>query len=249
MFEQQNDRYVCKHCEYTTKIKQHMKDHVERHIDGLEYPCNVCESIFRSARSLKYHKYKSKCTKETARSLNRIKRTVVPKIRLDINVRKKPFFLYCDNCDFRTKRFFYIKKHNRTHQKKGIKQEQNTDSVTSLIKTEDKVLQNPASFIGCDNCNYTATEIGFLRRHINMQHDMQQYHCYECDFKAVETEDLVYHGKASHDQPVYCCVQCVYHTEREDHLKRHLRSKHKSSSNDQTMFIKEETVEKLHLGI
>ena len=162
----------------------------------------------------------------------------------DVKVRKKALFLYCDNCDFRTKRFYYIKKHNRTHYKKGInaiKQEQNFDSVTSLIKTENKMLQNRTSvFFGCDNCNYKASEIGFLRRHINMQHDMQQYHCYECDFKAAEIEDLVYHGKSSHDQPVHCCVQCVYHTEREDHLKRHLRSKHKSPTNGHTLFIKEE---------
>lgn len=261
MFEKENDGYFCKHCEYRSKVKQHMKDHVERHIEGLEYPCNSCDRILRSSNSLRDHKYKGKCARETARSLTRtdgretkptrtdgpkIKpriRTDSPKaIKFDINVKKKPLFLYCNNCDFRTKRFFYIKKHNRTHHKKGIKQEQTVSETLTLIKTEENVLQNTASFIGCDNCNYKATEIGFLRRHINMQHDMQRYHCYECDFKATEIEDLVYHGKTSHDQPVHCCVQCVYHTEREDHLKRHLRSKHKSSTNDDTIFIKQEKV-------
>ena len=127
--------------------------------------------------------------------------------------------MYCTDCDFRTKRFYYIKKHNRTHHKKGIKQEQNIDS-TSLIKTEEKVLENTAKY-GCDNCNYKASEIGFLRRHINMQHDMQRYHCYECDFKAIEIEDHVYHGKSSHDQPVHCCVQCVYHMQCKNVTKDH----------------------------
>ena len=122
----------------------------------------------------------------------------------DVKVRKKVLFQYCENCDFRMKRFYYIKKHNKTHHNEGIKQEQNFDSLASLIRTEDRILQNRTSvFFGCDKCNYKASEIGFLRRQINMQHDMQQYHHYECDFKAAAIEGLVYHGKSSHDQPVH----------------------------------------------
>ena len=144
--------------------------------------------------------------------------------------RKKSVWLYCDKCDFRTQRFFYIRKHNRTHLKKPTKSE-------PLLK-EDKVVEaqikeENGAFYKCDSCKYKAAEIGFLRRHINMQHDNMSYHCYECDFKATLIGELANHCRSSHDQPMHCCLQCVYHTEREDHLRRHIRSRHKTTGSDQ----------------
>ena len=96
-----------------SNIVKHTKDHVERHIDGLEYLCNLCDSIFRSSRSLRHQKSKTRCTKETARSLKIITRTDGPKMKPGVKVRKKVLFrywqYYCENCYFRMKRFYYLK--------------------------------------------------------------------------------------------------------------------------------------------
>ena len=59
MIEKQSGGYSCTQCEYTTKSKQHMKEHVEKHIEGLEYPCKSCDKVLRSSHSLRDHK--SKC--------------------------------------------------------------------------------------------------------------------------------------------------------------------------------------------
>ena len=48
--------YTCTNCEYTTKSKSHMQEHVEKHIEGLEYPCNSCSKVLRSSLSLRNHK-------------------------------------------------------------------------------------------------------------------------------------------------------------------------------------------------
>ena len=48
--------YCCTNCGYTSKNQGHMREHVEKHIDGLEYPCNVCNKIMRSSSSLRMHK-------------------------------------------------------------------------------------------------------------------------------------------------------------------------------------------------
>ena len=55
--------YACNNCGYTSRQKCHMQEHVEKHIEGLEYPCNSCNKIMRSSQSLRNHKRKTmKCT-------------------------------------------------------------------------------------------------------------------------------------------------------------------------------------------
>ena len=55
--------YACNNCGYTSKQKCHMKEHIEKHIEGLEYPCSSCNKIMRSSLSLRNHQRKTmKCT-------------------------------------------------------------------------------------------------------------------------------------------------------------------------------------------
>ena len=56
MIEKQVDGYCCTNCGYISKQLGHMREHVEKHIEGLEYPCNSCNKILRSSNSLRGHK-------------------------------------------------------------------------------------------------------------------------------------------------------------------------------------------------
>ena len=51
MIEKRADGNYCTHCGYTSKHTGHMREHVEKHIEGLEYPCNSCNKILRSSYS------------------------------------------------------------------------------------------------------------------------------------------------------------------------------------------------------
>ena len=55
MIEKRTEGYKCTNCDYTTKMLGHMKEHVEKHIEGLEYPCNLCHKTFRSSHSFRNH--------------------------------------------------------------------------------------------------------------------------------------------------------------------------------------------------
>ena len=61
-YEKGADGYSCTNCDYTSKKKDHVREHVEKHIDGLEYPCNVCNRVYRSSHSFRDHKRRGICS-------------------------------------------------------------------------------------------------------------------------------------------------------------------------------------------
>ena len=58
MIEKRVDMNHCTHCDYKTKHPGHMREHVEKHIEGLEYPCNSCNKTLRSSHAFREHKRK-----------------------------------------------------------------------------------------------------------------------------------------------------------------------------------------------
>ena len=56
--KRQSDGFACSKCDYTSTRKNHMREHVEKHIEDLAYPCNFCIKFFRSSNSLRNHKYR-----------------------------------------------------------------------------------------------------------------------------------------------------------------------------------------------
>ena len=66
MIVKQVGGYSCKHCEYISskshKIKDHMTEHVEKHIEGLKYSCSSCAIVFRLSHSFRRHE--KQCVKK-----------------------------------------------------------------------------------------------------------------------------------------------------------------------------------------
>ena len=61
MIERREDGFGCNQCEYTSKKghKDHMREHVEKHIEGLEYHCNNCNKVLRSSYTFRSHQRKT----------------------------------------------------------------------------------------------------------------------------------------------------------------------------------------------
>ena len=57
LMETRDGIFHCKACVYSSRQSTHMKEHVERHIDGLSYPCQFCDKTFRYKNSLRKHLY------------------------------------------------------------------------------------------------------------------------------------------------------------------------------------------------
>ena len=50
--------YTCEYCGKTARDSFNMRRHVETHMEGLSFPCQSCDKIFRSRHSLATHKSK-----------------------------------------------------------------------------------------------------------------------------------------------------------------------------------------------
>jgi len=51
--------YNCTYCgKIGDKYKSHIKNHIETHLDGLSFPCQLCDKTFRSRNSLSLHIYR-----------------------------------------------------------------------------------------------------------------------------------------------------------------------------------------------
>ena len=55
MIVKQNNFWKCTVCQFKSMNRSHLKEHVETHIDGLEYPCNYCGKIMRSSTTFRQH--------------------------------------------------------------------------------------------------------------------------------------------------------------------------------------------------
>ena len=55
MIEKVDGVWKCMTCGRTDKLKGHMKEHVEIHIDGLSFPCQFCDKTYSSRPSLRTH--------------------------------------------------------------------------------------------------------------------------------------------------------------------------------------------------
>ena len=55
LYQKVDGLWTCMACDYTSKQKHHLKMHVEKHMDGLSYSCNLCNKEFRTNNSLTVH--------------------------------------------------------------------------------------------------------------------------------------------------------------------------------------------------
>ena len=53
MVVKQDNFWTCIVCQFKSINKSRLKEHVETHIEGLEFPCNLCGKITRSSNALR----------------------------------------------------------------------------------------------------------------------------------------------------------------------------------------------------
>jgi len=54
--------FVCNECRYGSKSEEHVREHIELHIEGFSHKCRTCNRVFTKRTSFKFHM--SKCQKK-----------------------------------------------------------------------------------------------------------------------------------------------------------------------------------------
>ena len=55
LVSKEGDLWICKKCGKTNKSKSNLKKHIETHIEGLSFPCQLCGMSFNNRNSLYHH--------------------------------------------------------------------------------------------------------------------------------------------------------------------------------------------------
>ena len=61
MIEKRLDKWSCTRCDFKSNRISNAKEHAEKHIEGLEYPCDKCKKVFRSSLCMRKHRSKDIC--------------------------------------------------------------------------------------------------------------------------------------------------------------------------------------------
>ena len=75
--------YICNFCSKRT-TKSHIREHVEIHVDGLQFPCNLCEKSYRSRNALRNHNNRDHRSKTTLDLDHRSKTTKIRSIYIKL---------------------------------------------------------------------------------------------------------------------------------------------------------------------
>ena len=64
LFEKRDSLWTCKVCEFASVQRGHLAEHVEKHMEGLEFPCKLCGKLLRSTMSFRVHKTRCQLRKK-----------------------------------------------------------------------------------------------------------------------------------------------------------------------------------------
>ena len=59
LLEKTQNVWRCIECNYNSKHRGHVKEHIEKHIEGYSFECQNCDKSFTSRKGLRTHKHTS----------------------------------------------------------------------------------------------------------------------------------------------------------------------------------------------
>ena len=88
--QKKGNTWTCQVCNYqsTKNYKSDIISHAEKHIEGLEYPCTMCDKIFSTSVNMKAH-YNSTHNVRTARIIETVEATKTININIEIKYKQK----------------------------------------------------------------------------------------------------------------------------------------------------------------
>ena len=103
------------------------------------------------------------------------------------------------------------------------KQDHNGVNIPQKDRQLKKCNENKYS---CDRCNYKASQLSHLQKHIRSIHEGVKFPCNQCNSKFTDPSNLQKHIKSVHEGIKYPCDECSYRATQMSSLRTHIKSFH-----------------------
>lgn len=223
--------HQCPHCPFSTLWITYMKLHIKRKhsennendvVEKKDFQCQYCPYKAISLSHLKIHE----------------------------NKHTKAIEYKCNECDFKTTWFGYLKFHiKRKHSVKSESKEENKTSFPcsfcsykAINLSTLKVHQNKhtrENIYNCPHCEFKTTWRAYIKSHIQKHNadnfktrkqgdaSIKSYPCQYCNYVATQMGSLKLHVNSKHTREnMHKCPQCDYECAVYGNLRMHIRRKH-----------------------
>ena len=237
LIEKEETVFKCKECGKIAAWQSHMKQHVEKHIEGFEHKCRLCSSVHKTRNGLSWHMYHQHSAKKkeckycdfktsTPRNLRiheltkhqgLARNAVVAAIKLFSKKLPKQSF-NCDKCTFRSDKACRLKQHQQTRHE-GLRIEcskcgnkfARKDSLKShFLLVHSDIMHSDKPKQPCNQCSFTTTTESHLKEHKGRIHNL----------KGATTTRIKEHAY------VYQCNFCNMTFRRKKLMQRHTNKFH-----------------------
>ena len=196
LIEKEEAVFKCKECGKTATQRAHMKYHVEKHIEGVEYKCKLCSSVHKTRNRLNGHMYHhhrgmpkecNYCDFKTPKPRNlrihkltkhqgHARNAVVAAIKLISEMSPKKRSFSCDKCTFKSVKPNRLREHQQTrHEGLIIECDKcgNHFGRKDILKRHIQILHSDKPKPACDQCNFTTTTEAHLKEHKGRIHELK----------------------------------------------------------------------------
>ena len=248
MYYQDGDEYVCKYCNYRSKLQGTTRIHIER-LHGIR-TCFHCDFQCNDIQALKDHVtiqhggQDTRCDYCTKTFLSKEGLNKHVKLIHEEHVNPNAELLFCDKCSYSGYGKFRLRRHIRSvHTMSEMKCEFCTKTFKSIegLQKHEKLIHeeevNPGGeLLYCDKCDYSVQGEYRLKQHMRYSHrdESSFYKCDKCDFKSHNRNNLQRHYNSIHlgiknRKRIEKCSLCGFPCEGKHKLQKHLQAVHNSS--------------------
>ena len=202
--------HQCRSCGFKSKFRRSLRNHIEEHLEGLEYPCESCDLVFSTKILLKSHILT--CTKR----IEKEKETIQEEAKEDQVVELKVTESLGEEVEAKEKS---IEEENMEVDvpKEDISQESSSkeDALLEKIKVNNikeanqyitefvvKNGKHGESTFNCLICNYSNAIKAVVVKHFDIHFEGIEFSCMFCEFKFKTRNALSVHKYTKHKDKI-----------------------------------------------
>ena len=174
--------HSCKKCGYGTSVKARMMTHIEKHVEGLQYQCDICQKNYRSKNSLKVHKSLS--------HLQSIPRSDTE----DVTGNMKTVDVNLENINFTED-----KEEVEVTKTKDKAQKIKVSSIEEAQEKMETLIKGSGNNSQCALCDYTSNRSA-VKRHIEIHFEGLVFQCEFCEQSFKTRNSLKVHKYMRHTE-------------------------------------------------